>query len=107
MEAKKFSKCPNCGSTRRLFEEQTKLLHEKSTVPTGINFYYESKNQLLGNKQVAEHQLIGSKLPTIATISDVCMDCGTIYIVEYRIDEATKSLVPQRPRIVGPGMLGG
>ncbi len=107
----RFSKCPACGSTIRVFEEQGRLLKERKLATPDVNFYYQGGNFLIGNKRIEEKQVIGSKLPIIGVKTDICMDCGLVYAVEVAIGEATKSIVPQKmPPIIGPGgrpLLGG
>ncbi len=107
----RFSKCPACGSTLRVFEEQGRLLKERKLTTPDVNFYYQGGKFLVGNQRIQERQVIGSKLPMVEIKTDICAGCGLVYAVEINIAEATKSLVPQKmPPIIGPDgrpLIGG
>lgn len=101
-----FDKCPNCGSTSRLAgsvaEEQT----EKGLMDKGLKYgIYEVGGPVLDPRKVNQ-MLVGTKVPTVTALLDVCLGCGTIYAVRLQRGEVSlKAMVAQPPP--GPGQPPG
>ncbi len=98
-----FVKCPVCGSTKRFAdsvaaEERAKGLMGDD-VPAGV---WEFAGPIFDPRRV-DKMLVGSMVPGIRVVTDVCLDCGTMYAVRLIREEFPLQLMKlERP----PGGLG-
>lgn len=89
---KEFKVCPACGSKVRFFEEMTTDLRERGLTSPGWGYYLDAKQGVVFDKAKEATLLIGSKMPAFAFCSDICVECGTIYVVKLQRMSAEKSL---------------
>jgi len=93
----RFDTCPNCGSTRRLAgsvaEEENERLG-KTDDPIVYGLYQMSGAIIVQSRQ--KHLIHGMKAPIVIAVTDVCLDCGTLYAVQLQRGEATAGLPPQK-----------
>jgi hypothetical protein len=107
-----FDKCPVCGSTRRWADEVAKEQIEKGVMDKGLKYgIYQMGGPILDPRKVNQ-MLVGTKVPTVSALLDVCMDCGTIYAVRLERGEVPLRMVvaqppPGQPPFMPPGMLKG
>ena len=111
---KEFTQCPNCGSTARFAKDMA----IREGMPNAEQF---------GLMQIGPHPIIdqkkhaaamyGSKFPLIATLMDICSDCGCFYAFKLIELVGTKSLQQQQqqqrpgtgnipPGLIDPKFLG-
>jgi len=103
-----FSKCPVCGSTRRFAEsvaaeQKGKGLMGKD-LPVGV---WEFAGPLF-DPRMATKMILGTKVPTVRAVIDVCLDCGAVYAVRLERGEASLTNVVARPKMgppPGPGFM--
>lgn len=92
-----FDKCPVCGSTRRFAEEVAQEQKEKGLMGEGLKFgIYQMAGPILDPSKVNQ-MLVGTKIPTISALVDVCLDCGTIYAVRLERGEVPLRAVVAQP----------
>lgn len=92
-----FDKCPNCGSTKRFagsvaHEENERLGKTDDKMVYGLN-------QMTGAIMVQARQkglIHGMKVPLVMAITDICLDCGTLYAVQLQRAEGMAGLPPQQ-----------
>jgi len=98
---KAFKSCPNCGSEQRFLETLATELRSRGLARTNWNFYYDSRNGIVMDKAKEAVLPIGTKVPGFNILTDICLDCGTIYAVYLESGEVTKSIVT--PKLTRPG----
>ena len=89
---KEFKVCPACGSKERFFETLVADLRERGLTSPGWGYYLDAKRGVVFDKTKEAVLLIGSTMPAFAFYSDICVDCGTIYVVKLQKMTAQKSL---------------
>ncbi len=76
----KFTKCPICGSTRRLAEELVKQEKEKGKIGLDANaFLFQQQTLIMDPRKVI------LSFPVCITFYDACLDCGTTYCVHAEL----------------------
>jgi len=103
---REFNSCPNCGSTQRFCEQLGEELKEAGMAREEWFFCYDTRQGVVMDKAKQSKLLIGSTLPGFIIHTDICMDCGTIYVTfTARLDgKATPAHLP-KPRPDGFGNL--
>jgi len=107
-----FDKCPVCGSTRRFAVSVAEEQREKGLMGEGLKYgIYQMAGPILDPRKVNQ-MLVGTKVPTVSVLLDVCMDCGTIYAVRLERGEVPLRMVvaqppPGQPPFMPPGMIKG
>ena len=96
-----FDKCPVCGGSRRFAESVAKEQREKGLIGEGLKYgIYEMGGPILDPSKVSQ-MLVGTMIPTVAALIDVCLDCGTIYAVRLERGEVPLRVVVAKPPL-GP-----
>jgi hypothetical protein len=76
-----FSKCPVCGSTKRFAESIAAEQREKGLMgddlPAGV---WEFAGPIF-DPRVVTKMLVGSTVPGIQAVIDICLDCGAVYAI--------------------------
>lgn len=92
-----FDRCPACGSTRRLAGSVAEEQIEKGQMGTGWKYgLYRMGGPILDPKKVNQ-LLVGTRIPTVTALLDVCLDCGTVYAVRLERDETSLRAVMSQP----------
>lgn len=91
-----FKECPNCGSTKRVFE--TVMNQERAKGKIGEDARGGTRTQVV---IVADMRKAFLSAPALAITWDMCADCGHEYCVRIDLTTATPQMRPQ-----GPGMKG-
>ena len=81
---KTFDLCPNCGSNLRFCEELGKELKERGLARPEWNMRFDTRSGVVADQNRAILIPIGSHLPGYGILTDICMNCGTVYAVELR-----------------------
>ncbi|KKN53798.1 hypothetical protein LCGC14_0598910 [marine sediment metagenome] len=97
---KQFYQCPNCGLNERFFEILSKELKDKGYAREEWRFSLDFRQGVVIDKTREAAIPMGAKIPSFQVTTDVCFGCGTIYAIELKSSEATKSIVP---KIIKPG----
>lgn len=92
---KVFDKCPNCGSSLQFLKELGDEVKAKGQARQNWNMRLDVKQGLVFDPVKQLTVLIGAKLPGYAIMTDICMECGTIYAVELRRIEDTVKVLPK------------
>jgi len=103
-----FDKCPACGSTRRWADEVAKEQIEKGVMDAGLKYgIYQVGGPILDPRRTNK-MLVGSKVPVILALLDVCLDCGALYAVRLERGEVPlRAVVAQPPPgFIPPGAMG-
>jgi hypothetical protein len=88
----KIEKCPHCGGTKRLIADLVTKAKADKVVGENFNMFYDLRRGTILDKDRTGIIAIGSKIPSYVIGTDVCTDCGCVYVVEYAIGEAVVSL---------------
>lgn len=96
-----FSQCPNCGSERRFLESLANELKDRGYARKEWKFGLDFRQGIVVDPTKEEAIPIGTKVPGYQIVTDICMDCGTVYAVEIKSGEVTKSRA--QPKIIRPG----
>ncbi len=105
---KEFESCPACGSKDRFFESMGKEVVERGLARPNWRYCLDSKEGVAVDPTREATIPIGSEMPSWGYQSDVCLDCGNIYVIRLNRDGAKKSIqqagpqVPGMPRINNP-----
>jgi hypothetical protein len=92
-----FDKCPNCGSTKRYAESVADEQREKGLIGEGLKFgIYQVGGPIFDPRKVNK-MLVGSKVPVILALLDVCLDCGALYAVRLERSEVPLRVVVAQP----------
>lgn len=86
--AKEFTQCPNCGSTRRFCEKLTLEARERNLARPEWTLYMDKREGPAFDLNRIILLPVGIKVPGFLILTDICMDCGTIYAVQLRRLEA-------------------
>lgn len=98
---KQFGQCPNCGSKDRFCETMANEMKKKGFARKEWLYGYDYREGVVIDKTKEANIPIGASAPRFRIITDICIECGTIYAVDLQSDEATKSIAP--PKLFGPG----
>jgi len=107
-----FDKCPVCGSTRRFAGSVADEQIEKGVMGKGLKYViFQMGGPILDPRKVTQ-MLVGTKVPTVSALPDVCLDCGAIYAVRLERGEVPLRVVvaqpppgQQPPGTIPPGMM--
>jgi len=102
-----FDKCPHCGSTRKFAEEVADEQREKGLMGKGLKVGIFQMAGPVADPSKISQMLVGTKVPIISALLDVCMDCGTLYAVRLERGEASLSAIMAQPRGQPPFMPPG
>ncbi len=97
MTEKTFDKCPACGSTKRFFGDIVKKMKEDGLVKTDWNFCYDQRSGVVASEEMLKVLPAGTKFPSYLLQTDICSDCGCIYVTKLVEGEAEK-----KPQILMP-----
>ena len=84
----KFDKCPNCGSTERLIENEVNEEIKKGRMSKKSKAYSQRTSTLIFNTDDQKLLVISKRAPAIFGLFDVCAECGVLYCVEMHKEEA-------------------
>lgn len=101
---KEFNSCPNCASTDRFFESISKELRDAGLARPDWFQCYDIKQGVVVDPVMEKSKPIGAKAPAYRIFTDICSQCGTIYVIYMEFGEAEKHAVKEPPRLVLPGM---
>ena len=94
---KKFDLCPVCGSDRQFLKELGDELKERGLARPEWNMRYDSRQGIVFDQDRQTIFPIGISLPGYYIMTDICMDCGTVYAVEMgRIEGKTAAHEPSK-----------
>ena len=96
-KVKTFEKCPACGSEHQFFGDIVRHMKESGLVKDDWNFCYDYRTGPVANEQMLKTLPTGAKLPSYFFSTDICADCGCIYVT--KLEEGTAE---KRPQIVLP-----
>ena len=96
-----FDRCPVCGGSRRFAESVANEQREKGLIGEGLKYgIYEMGGPILDPSKVSQ-MLVGTMVPTVTALIDVCLDCGAIYAVRLERGEIPLGVVAAKPPL-GP-----
>ena len=98
---KQFTQCPNCGSELRFCETLANELKEKGFARKEWVYGFDFRQGVVTDKTKEAAIPIGASVPSFQIISDICLNCGTIYAVKLLSGTVTKSIAV--PKIIVPG----
>ena len=99
---REFTKCPQCGSEDRFFEQLANEVKERGLAREEWTMHLQMETGVAVDKSREASIPIGSELPGFGIRTDVCMDCGCIYAIDLTRMDAKKSLPPVQ--IIPPGV---
>ena len=89
---KDFEKCPACGSGDQFFGAIVKQLKEEGKVNPDWNFYLDMKQGVVMEPQQAQLLPIGAEMPGYYFATDICANCGNIYVVKLARASVKKAM---------------
>lgn len=90
--AREFDKCPSCGSKERFFEDIVRELRQRGLARENWNFYLDMKQGIVSDPIKEASILIGAEIPAYSFATDICSDCGCIYVVKLQRLTVKKSM---------------
>ena len=96
---KAFDKCPACGSTERFFESIVNELKAEGKVEKDWIFSLDAKAGPVANPQKLALAPSGTEFPAYSFRSDICVNCGLIYVVNLERGTGKKAaplIMPNR-----------
>ncbi|MFW6125491.1 MAG: hypothetical protein ACOC58_00135 [Chloroflexota bacterium] len=101
----KFDKCPSCGSTRRLAGDVADEEREKGRMDPELRYgLYEMGGPIVDPRK-ANEMLVGSMVPVVRAVVDVCLDCGMVYTITLERGEVPLQAVAMKPGQRPPGFM--
>ena len=92
-----FSQCPACKGTTRFYENLGQKIVLEGIAPTGFKCVFQQHQSVVGTedmkKQLKEGKI--SSLPTTLIQTDICSDCGCIYVVRMDTGKLSAIAVPK------------
>lgn len=99
------NECPNCKSDRRFCEQLGNELKERGLARPDWVFSYDVRTGVVVDGAYTQTKILaGATLPGFAIRVDICMDCGTIYVVHMRRLEG--EVKPANTGFIKPGQQG-
>lgn len=89
---REFTKCPQCGSEDRFFEQLGDELRERGLAREDWEFHLQTESGVVVDKSREAAIPIGSELPGFGFRTDICMDCGSMYAIDLTRMDVKKSL---------------
>ncbi len=96
-KVKTFEKCPACGSTNQFFADIVKHMKEEGLVKDEWDFCYDQRTGPVANEQMLKTLPAGTKVPSYFFKTDICSDCGCIYVTKL-----IEGIAEKRPQIILP-----
>ncbi len=96
-KVKTFEKCPACGSTNHFFADIVKRMKESGLAKDTWSFCYDQRTGLVASEEMLKTLPVGGQMPGYAFKTDICSDCGCIYVT--RLEEG---MAQKRPNIALP-----
>ena len=93
---KQFTKCPQCNSEDRFFEQLSNEMKERGLARPEFTMCLDSKKGVVLDPAKQNAIPIGSEVPGYAFKTDICMDCGCIYAIDITRSDAKKAIAPQQ-----------
>ena len=111
-EVIEFSKCPACGSEERYCESLANQEKARGHMRKDLRYCFEVVNKVCMDDQMVNNLPVGTEMPAYTATTDICSNCGNIYVTSITEVKATKQpqlLVPGGkgfipPQFPGPGM---
>lgn len=91
---KEFPECPSCGSREQFFAGIVRELKERGVVDQGWSFYLDAKQGVVFDPKKEAGLLVGSEVPGYSFATDICANCGCIYVVRLQRMTAKKGIAP-------------
>jgi len=91
---KEFTKCPACGKNEPFFGKITDELKERGIVDKAFDFRLDAKSGAVMQPQKEASLPIGSEVPGFVFTTDICSNCGCIYVVKLQRTSLKKTLAP-------------
>ncbi len=98
----KFDKCPVCKSKKRYCETLGNQEKSNGHMRKELNFCLQVLEGICLDKAVEPRLPMGTTLPAYRVTTDICSDCGTVYVTQI-----VENVVMKQPQIVLPGQQGG
>ena len=98
----RFNVCPNCGSPRRIIEEEVNVEIGAKHLAVGSRVPAMVSQSVLADPNNKSALIAKRPVPVMIGYFDVCVECGTLYCVE--MNKMTAMLDPQIRQ--GPGQPG-
>ena len=96
-----FDKCPGCGSTNRLAGSVADEQKAKGLLGEDWKLGIYQMGGVIVDPNKVNQMLVGTKVPVVSALVDVCMDCGMIFAV--RLVRGEKSLQAVQMPPLPPG----
>ena len=97
-----FKECPNCGSTNRYCESLGNQEKARGHMRKELTFAFQVIDGICLDQGMDAKLSVGTTLPAYHVTTDICSDCGTIYVTQI-----VEGQVIKQPNIVLPGQQGG
>ena len=96
-----FGKCPACASENRYCETLGNQEKARGHMRKELTFAFQVIEGVCMDKAIEPRLPMGTTLPVYHVTTDICSDCGTIYVTKIAEDVVTK-----QPQIMLPGQQG-
>lgn len=96
-----YGKCPACGSKKRHYEDMCEKAIKAELAQPGFLVPYNYNSRVIADKLKLDAAPLGSEVPSIASATEICKDCGCVYAPMVITGKAKKTLTP--PKIILPG----
>ena len=97
-----FSKCPICKSENRYCESLGNQEKARGHMRKELTFAFQVIKGICLDQDMEAKLPMGTTLPSYHVTTDICSDCGTLYVIRIIEDQVRK-----QPNIVLPGQQGG
>ena len=76
-----FTKCPSCGSERRILEEECQAQIKAGKLPEGTVIPAHMSQSVLFNPTPVQNIILARHVvPVMVSQFDICAECGTLYL---------------------------
>ena len=96
-----FKRCPVCKSKNRYCESLGNQEKARGHMRKELSFCFQVIEGICMDKGVEPRLPMGTTLPAYHVTTDICSDCGTIYVTQIAEAEVVK-----QPNIILPGQEG-
>lgn len=85
--SKEFNECPNCKGRNFLYKAVANKLIAEGTAEKDFKAFLQAMQSPIVDKR--HKPIIGDNVPVVELMTDVCLDCGTVFARSIKIQKAT------------------
>ena len=83
-----FHRCPACGSNQSFAMSVAAEQQEKGLIRDSLGYSLDQMGGLIIDRQMVKAENVGTPIPVIRALVDVCLNCGNVYAVRLEREDS-------------------